>query len=198
MIVDESSNSHRLSRTPGTRLNGHESAWKNAVCTSVERPVKSTSFREQLFNDSLKHLGKRLTRKDTREDELWKLPWIRNFVQYAVTLLRGHLAKRSPGNAVTRQRDHLATDWPGACHSNYSTHPLPMRCSPTLLSHAKGSRSLSFKIVPPPCEVFSYLVIACQGEQEPIIQNSPPTPTLWGVLLPCYRMPRGAGAYHSK
>ena len=74
-----------------------------------------------------------------------------------------------------------------------------MRCSPTLLSHAQGSRSLSFKIVPkpPPCEVFSCLVIACQGEQEPIIQNSPPTPTLWGVLLPCYRMPRGAGSYHS-
>ena len=46
---------------PGTVRDSNQK--KNAVCTLVERPVKSTSFREQLFNDSLQHLGTRLTRK---------------------------------------------------------------------------------------------------------------------------------------
>ena len=58
--------------------------------------------------------------------------------------------------------------------------PHPVRCSPTLLLHTKGSRELSFTQVPkpPPCEVFSYLAIIYQGEQGAIIHPSPLTPTL--------------------
>ena len=84
-------------------------------------------------------------------------------------------------------------------HSPKSPNPHPVRCSPTLLLHTKGSRELSFTAVSKPqsCEVFFYLGISYQGEHGDIIHPSPQTPTLRGVLLPCYYIPRAAGSYHS-
>ena len=84
-------------------------------------------------------------------------------------------------------------------HSHKSLHPHPVRCSATLLIHTNGSMELSFTQVPTPSarEVFFYHAITYQREHGAIIHPTPHTPTLWGVLLPCYYIPRGAGSYHS-
>ena len=76
-------------------------------------------------------------------------------------------------NAITYQQEQG-----GIIHPSTQTHPV--RCSPTLLLHTKGSREVSFTPVPkpPPCEVFSYLAITYQREQGGIIYPSTQTPTL--------------------
>ena len=58
---------------------------------------------------------------------------------------------------------------------------------------------LSFTQLPTPplCGVFSYLAITYQRVPGAIIHPTPHTPTLWGVLLPCYYIPTGAWSYHS-
>ena len=65
--------------------------------------------------------------------------------------------------------------------------PHPIKCSPTLISHPKGSTVLSFPLDPPtpPYQVFSHLVFTSQGEHSPIIPTRPLNTTLSGVLLPC-------------
>ena len=79
-------------------------------------------------------------------------------------------------------------------YSPQSPHLHPMRGSAILLSYATGSRGLSFTPVPTPLqyEGFYYPVIIGQGQQRTIIHPSPHTPTLWGVLLFRYHMPRAA------
>ena len=128
-------------------------------------------------------------------------------------------------HAITYQREHGAIIHPtphtpnlcgvllpcydiprvaGSYHSPKSPNPHHVRCSPTLLLHTNGCMELSFTQVPtpPPCEVFSYLTYqyklhTYEGEQGAIIHPSPHTPTLCGVLLPCYYIPTGAWSYHS-
>ena len=84
-------------------------------------------------------------------------------------------------------------------HSHKSLHTHPVRCSATMLLHTNGSMELSFTEVPTPSarEGFFYHAIAHQREHGLIIHPTTHTPTLWGVLLPCYYIPRGAGSYHS-
>ena len=84
-------------------------------------------------------------------------------------------------------------------HSHYTPQPHPIRCSPTLYSHPKGSTVLSFPLDPPtpPYQVLSYLLFKSQGKHSPIIPTRPPNLTLSGVLLPCIHIPRGAQSYHS-
>ena len=84
-------------------------------------------------------------------------------------------------------------------HSHKSLHTHPVRCSATMLLHTNGSMELSFTEVPTPSarEGFFYHAITYQREHGLIIHPTTHTPTLWGVLLPCYYIPRGAGSHHS-
>ena len=130
-----------------------------------------------------------------------KLPPCEVFSYIAIAYQReqGAIIHPSPQTPPCEVFSYLAVTYKG--EQGGIIHPSPqnahpVRCSPTLLLHTKGSRELSFTQVPkpPPCEVFSYLAITYQREQGGIIHPSTQTQPceVFSYLAITYQREQGA------